>query len=73
MAVQIIFEDQQSPTPHVRCDGCSIAIPADDFIYLPALGNQRLLSARCPGCNQWTTMSFRLWRRRMGMSVPSQP
>ena len=71
MAEQTVPFDYHSVIPSVPCDFCASRIPADSFQSVYWSGNDRLLTAHCPGCRQRTTMSRKLWRRQAGMSVPS--
>jgi hypothetical protein len=73
MAEEIVLADEEPARPSVHCDYCSSRIPADSFEYVYWSGTSRLLSAACPGCDQRTTLSFKVWRRKSGMSVPSEP
>lgn len=73
MAEQIIPSDYERLTPSIPCDFCASRIPADSFEYLYWSGTTQLLSASCRGCHQRTVLSFKLWRRKGGMSVPSPP
>lgn len=74
MAEQVVlYQDDESFVPNVGCDFCSGKIPADSFDDVYWSGDKRLLSACCPGCHQRTILSFKLWRRKSGMSVPSGP
>ena len=71
MADQILTTDDQPLVPSVPCDFCSSRLPADSFDNVYWSGDKRLLAAHCPACHQRTVMSYRLWRRHAGMSVPS--
>jgi hypothetical protein len=73
MAEEIAVADEVPARPSVGCDFCSTRIPADSFEYVYWSGTKRLLSAACAGCQQRTTVSFKVWRRKSGMSVPSDP
>jgi hypothetical protein len=73
MADEITVADDARAAPSITCDFCSTRIPADTFEYVYWSGTKRLLSAACAGCHQRTTLSFKAWRRKSGMSVPSEP
>jgi len=71
MAEQTVPLDSQGTIPSVPCDFCASRIPADSFQSVYWSGNDRLLTARCPGCHQRTIMSRTFWRRHARMSDPS--
>jgi hypothetical protein len=73
MAEELAYAQDEPAVPNIRCDYCSSRIPADSFEYVYWSGTKRLVSAACPACQQRTTMSFKIWRRKSGMSVPSDP
>ena len=65
------FPYDYTKIPSVPCDFCASRIPAHSFEPTYWSDDSRLLTARCPGCQQSRTVSGRLWRRHAGMSVPS--
>jgi hypothetical protein len=72
MAEQTMPLDFETLVPTVPCEFCAGRISADTFEYVYWSGDKRLLAARCRGCHQRTVLSFKLWRRKMAMSVPSR-
>lgn len=71
MAEQVVLPDDESMTRSIPCGFCSSDIPASSFDDAYWSATKRLLSASCPGCHHRTVLSFKLWRRWSGLSVPS--